>query len=85
MVPAVLQRVWVLSAAYADPQTPSSPSSTDVRVPAQLACDDELVLQMQRPVPERPWTTADDRGVGDKLSAEPGTLVSTRITPSVLV
>lgn len=80
------QPVWVPPVVYADAQTPSSSNSTDAQVPADSACDDELILQnataglgasVHKFAP-------DDHGMGDKLSGEPGTLISKRITPSVL-
>lgn len=39
------QPVWVPPAVYADAETPSSSNPTDAQVPANSACDDELVLQ----------------------------------------
>ncbi|EED79244.1 predicted protein [Postia placenta Mad-698-R] len=86
VVSGTLQPFWVPSAVYADAQTPSLLNYTDAQVPAELACDDDLVLQnataglgasVHKFAP-------DDHGMGDKLSGEPGTLISKRITPSVL-
>ncbi|EED77968.1 predicted protein [Postia placenta Mad-698-R] len=78
VVSGTSQPVWVPSAVYADAQTPSLLNYTDAQVPAELACNDEFLLQtatvglgasVDKIVP-------DDNGVDDKLSAEPGTLES---------
>ncbi|KAF9802495.1 hypothetical protein IEO21_09884 [Rhodonia placenta] len=44
LVPATSQPVWVPPAVYADAKTPFLGISTDARVPADSACDDEFVL-----------------------------------------
>ncbi|EED85494.1 predicted protein [Postia placenta Mad-698-R] len=45
VVSGTSQPVWVPPVVYADAQTPSSSNSTDAQVPADSACDDELILQ----------------------------------------
>ncbi|EED81586.1 predicted protein [Postia placenta Mad-698-R] len=78
------QPVWVPPAVYADAETPSSSNPTDAQVPANSACDDELVLQNATAgsVTSVDRFAPDDHG--DKLSAEPETLVSERSPLSVL-
>ncbi|EED85477.1 predicted protein [Postia placenta Mad-698-R] len=76
--------VWVPPAVYADAQTPSSSISTDVRVPADSACDDELELQNATAGPGTPVDKIAPGDHGDKSSAEPGTPASERCPLSVL-
>lgn len=75
MVPAVSQPAWVPPAMYADAETPSSSTPTDARIPVELACDDKFVLHNATAGPGTSLDkfARDDGGVGDKLSAEPGT------------
>ncbi|KAF9816736.1 hypothetical protein IEO21_03898 [Rhodonia placenta] len=84
VVSGTWQPVWVPPAVYADAQVPSSLDPTDIQVHAESASDDEFVPQNATAGSGMPVDNLAPDDHGDKLSGEPGTLVSKRITPSVL-